>query len=373
MRLPFDVGSIEPMLAKAAKTVPRGGHGYLYEPKWDGFRCVLYRDGAEVELGSRGGKSLSRYFPELIAAVAAAGLPERCVLDGEIVVARGQRLDFDALTERIHPADSRVRLLAEQTPASFVAFDLLAVGDESLLRTPLRQRHERLGAELAGVLPPLFVTPSTEDPELAERWFDLFEGAGLDGVMAKPMDGAYEPGKRTMVKVKHERTADVVVGGYRVHNNGGVGSLMLGVYDDSDTLTYLGVASSFTAARRQELLAELKPYEAADGASHPWLDTEDEDSVGVADAASQARRPGTLNRWNSKKDLSFVPLRPELVCEVRYEHLQAGRFRHVAHFLRWRPDRDASSCRYRQLDEAVRFDLGDVFGDALGDDDATSG
>lgn len=348
MQLPV-MPPVEPMLAKSAASVPAGG--YLYEPKWDGFRCIVFRDGAELELGSRGGKSLTRYFPELVRDLADA-LPARCVLDGEIVIVTGQRLDFDRLSDRIHPAESRVTLLAEQTPASFVAFDLLALGDEDLTGLPFAERRDALVDLLPGRRDHVHVTRATDDPELARTWFEQFEGAGLDGVVAKPLDGSYRPGERAMVKVKHERTADVVVGGYRLHKSGPVvGSLMLGLYGADGVLNYVGGASAFTMARRAELVGELAPLLNAEGEEHPWVGGEEDGTH---------RRPGTLNRWNAGKDKSFVALRPELVCEVRYDQLQSDRFRHNARFVRWRPDRDASSCTYDQLDVPAAYDLGSV-------------
>lgn len=341
---------IEPMLAKSAAAVPTGG--YLYEPKWDGFRCLVFRDGPDIELGSRGGKSLTRYFPELVAWLDEA-LPPRCVLDGEIVVVHGSRLEFDRLTDRIHPAESRIRLLAKQTPATYVAFDLLAVDDENLMRRPLLERHEGL-TRLFAPHPHVRVSGATQDVELARTWFETFEGAGLDGVVAKPLDEVYRPGERTMVKIKHERTADVVVAGYRPHKSGPiVGSLMLGLYLEDGVLNYVGGASAFTMARRAALVDELAPLVVTDdGEQHPWLGEDD----------GAHRRPGTLNRWNAAKDRSFVPLRPERVCEVRYDQLQADRFRHNARFVRWRPDRDPESCGYDQLDVPTAYDLADVLG-----------
>jgi ATP-dependent DNA ligase len=338
---------IEPMLAKSAAAVPVGD--YLYEPKWDGFRCLVFRDGEEIELGSRGGKSLTRYFPELVASLAEA-LPPRCVLDGEIVVVQGSRLDFDRLTDRIHPAESRIRLLAGQTPATFVAFDLLALDDQDLMRRPLAARR----AALTGLFPPhphVRVSGASTDVELARTWFETFEGAGLDGVVAKPLDDRYRPGERAMVKIKHERTADVVVAGYRLHKSGPIlGSLMLGLYLADGVLNYVGGASAFTMARRAALVDELAPLRLSEGEEHPWLGEDD----------GAHRRPGALNRWNARKDRSFVPLRPERVCEVRYDQLQADRFRHNARFVRWRPDREPESCGYDQLDVPVDYDLADV-------------
>jgi ATP-dependent DNA ligase len=343
------------MLAKAAKELPPAG-AVLYEPKWDGFRCIVFRDGDEVELGSRNERPLTRYFPDVVRAVTAH-LPPRCVVDGEIVIVGSAGLDFDALLNRIHPAQSRVDLLAEQTPASFVAFDLLAIGDEDLREQPFLERRRRLVAALAGSEPPIHLTPATDDRDMAADWFRRFEGAGLDGVVAKPVGLSYRPGERVMVKVKHRRTADAVVAGYRWHKSGPiVGSLLLGLYAGDGRLQHIGVASAFTVKRRQELVDELAPL--AEGAldAHPW--------AGWAQAEEHAvqRLPGATSRWNAGRDLSFVLLRPELVAEVAYDQLQGDRLRHPAQFVRWRPDRDAISCTYEQLDTAVPEELASVFG-----------
>lgn len=353
MKLPV-MPPVEPMLAKSAAAIPVGE--YLYEPKWDGYRCIVFRDGPRFELGSRGGKSLNRYFPELIEALAEA-LPARCVLDGEIVVVAGGRLDFDRLADRIHPAESRVRLLAERTPASFVAFDLLALDDADFTGRPFAERRAALTdlftARSTARSRQVQVTRATDDPAVARRWFERFEGAGLDGVVAKPLGGRYTPGERTMVKVKHERTADVVVAGYRLHKSGPVvGSLMLGLYGADGVLNYVGGASAFTMARRRQLVDELAPLLLPEGEAHPWLGASDDE---------EHRRPGAQHRWNAGKDTSFVALRPELVCEVRYDQLQADRFRHNGQFVRWRPDREPQSCTYDQLDVPVPYDLADVF------------
>lgn len=337
------------MLAKSIPDVPEGN--YLYEPKWDGFRCVVFRDGDEVELGSRNEKSLTRYFPEVVAAVKQ-NLPERCVVDGEIVIAAGEGLNFVALLQRIHPADSRVQKLALETPASFIAFDLLALGDEDLTGRPQSQRRTALEGALKGAKPPVYLTPATQDPATAREWFSAFEGAGLDGVIAKPMSETYQPDKRVMHKIKHTRTADVVVAGYRLHKSGPVvGSLVLGLYDEADSLQHVGVAASFTMGRRKELIDELALY-VSDG-PHPW----------VGDVVPE-RNPNQAagSRWNNGKDLSFVPLRPELVAEVGYDAMEGTRFRHTAQFKHWRPDREAASCTYAQLERPVRFDLGSVLG-----------
>jgi ATP-dependent DNA ligase len=347
---------VKPMLAKAATTLPVGD-GIYYEPKWDGFRCVVFRDGDEVELGSRNERPLTRYFPEVVAAVKA-NLPEKCVVDGEIVVPRGDRLHFEDLLQRIHPAESRVTMLAEQTPASFVAFDLLALGDESLLETPFAERRARLESALSGIQPPIYLTAVTRDAETAQRWFDTFEGAGLDGVVAKTADLHYGPDQRLMTKIKHVRTADCVVAGFRWHKSGPiVGSLLLGLYNDDGDLQHIGVAASFPMARRAELVEELAPYRANALDGHPWQDWA---NAQVAEDGGEHRMPGAVSRWNAKKDLSWVPLRPELVVEIKYDQLEGRRLRHTGQFLRWRPDRDALSCTYDQLDVPVRYDLAEV-------------
>ncbi len=345
---------VAPMLAKSVKDVPVGD--YVYEPKWDGFRCIVFRDGDEVELGSRNERPLTRYFPELVSA-AREQLPPRCVIDGEVVIAGGDRLDFEALLQRIHPAKSRVDLLAKETPASFVAFDLLALDDRSLMRDSFAVRREGLAAAFADAGPPYHLTPATGDVDTARQWFEMFEGAGLDGVVAKPLGGTYEPDVRAMFKVKHERTADCVVAGFRWHKSGGViGSLMLGLYNDEGRLQHVGVSASFPMQRRRDLVEELAPYRIDELANHPWGEWAE------AQAHERDRLPGAQSRWNAKKDLSWVPLRPELVCEVAYDHMEGTRFRHTAQFRRWRPDRDPLSCRYDQLERPVRFDLADVLG-----------
>ena len=344
---------VAPMLAKSVKEIPDVGH---VEPKWDGFRTIVFRDGDDVELGSRNEKPMTRYFPELVESLRA-NLPERCVVDGEIVLVTGDRLDFDALQQRIHPAASRVKLLSEQTPVSFVAFDLLALGDEDLTGRPFAERRALLVEALADARPPVHVTPATGDLAEARRWFEQFEGAGLDGVVAKPLDGTYQPDKRAMFKIKHERTAECVVAGFRWHKSGDVvGSLLLGLWADDGHLQHVGVSASFPMARRRTLLDDLAPYRDVDLAEHPW--------GGWADQQAHAgqRLPGAVSRWNATKDLSFVPLRPELVVEVAYDHMEGDRFRHTAQFRRWRPDRDPRSCTYAQLDEPVRFDLAEILG-----------
>ncbi len=345
---------VKPMLAKSVAKIPPG---MQYEAKWDGFRAIVFRDGDEVELGSRTGKPLTRYFPELAEALRER-LPERCVVDGEIVIAREGHLDFDALTERIHPADSRVRTLAERTPASFVAFDLLALADESLLDVPLTDRRKLLVRALRDVTPPVHVAPATTDVEVARGWFEQYEGAGLDGVVAKPPDLRYRQDERAMFKIKHERTADVVVAGYRLHKSGPVvGSLLLGLYDAQGALQHVGVSAAFPMKRRAELVEELEPLRMEDVSDHPWAAWADEA------AHASARLPGAPSRWTGKKDLSWVPLRPERVAEVAYDHMENGqRFRHTARFRRWRPDRTPESCTYAQLEEPVRYDLAEILG-----------
>ncbi|MEO3742858.1 ATP-dependent DNA ligase [Plantactinospora sp. B5E13] len=365
MKLPINP-PVEPMLARSVPKMPTGD-GMTYEPKWDGFRCIVFRDGDEVELASRGGKTLTRYFPEVVAQ-ARAQLPTRCAVDGELVVIRrdgpdGQpRLDFELLSQRIHPAASRVNMLAETTPADFVAFDLLALDDEALLDEPYERRRARLVEALGAVVPPVHVTQTTTDLATARRWFEIFEGAGLDGLVAKPADIAYEPGKRLMFKVKHTRTADVVVAGFRWHKSGPVvGSLLLGLYDEAGVLHHVGVSASFTATRRKELLDELAPYRGDEvAATHPWVH---------GDHTSGQRIPGGPSRWSGAKSLEWEPLRPELVAEVGYDAMEGDRFRHTAQFVRWRPDRQPRSCGYDQLDRPIRFDVDQVL---RGDPTATT-
>ena len=344
---------VAPMLAKSVREIPLGP--LSYEPKWDGFRSIIFRDGDEVEIGSRNERPMTRYFPEVVAAVTA-NLPGRCVIDGEIIIpsSDGRRLDFEALLQRVHPADSRVRLLAEQTPAAFVAFDLLAVGDTDYTGRPFAERRAALAEALAGARAPVPLTPATTDAGLAGQWFSQFEGAGLDGVVAKPLDGPYQPDKRVMFKVKHERTADCVVAGYRPHKSGpdAIGSLLLGLYNDEGKLASVGVIGAFPMARRRELFAELQPLVTSFD-DHPWSWARQETGV-------RGPREAETSRWNAGKDLSFVPLRPERVVEVRYEHMEGTRFRHTAQFARWRPDRDPRSCGFGQLEEPVRFNLADV-------------
>ena len=361
MRLPFEP-PVEPMLAKASSGLPTDD-GWLFEPKWDGFRALVFRDGDELYIQSRDLKPLDRYFPEL-AEPLKANLPERCILDGEVVIAGDGALQFEALLLRIHPAASRVKMLAEESPASFVAWDLLALGDEDLRAVPQDERRTRLEQALAGAQAPIHLTPATRDRSLAADWFDRFEGAGLDGVVAKRLDGAYQPGKRAMLKIKHERTADCVVAGFRWHKNGPgthVGSLLLGLFDDEGNLHHVGVTSSFTWERRATLLEELEPLRANAIDGHPWGEWAEWASAGAADASGQ-RLPGATSRWNRGKDLSWEPLRAERVAEVAYDHLQGDRFRHGTTFRRWRPDKPPEACRYDQLETTAPFELARIFG-----------
>jgi ATP-dependent DNA ligase len=355
MTLPFPP-PLEPMLSSSADGLP-DGEGWLFEPKWDGFRTLVFRDGDELLLQSRDLKPMNRYFPELEEPLKAA-LPERCVLDGEIVIAGEGGLDFEALLLRIHPAASRVKLLAAQTPASFVAWDLLALGEEDLRQRPLSERRARLEGILgAGV----HLSPATRDRALAEDWFHRFEGAGLDGVMAKRLDSVYAAGERTMIKVKHSRTADCVVAGFRWHKNGPgtmVGSLLLGLYDDDGTLHNVGVTSAFTNVVRKQLVEELAPLRENAVENHPWKDWAEAQEE--ANAKGQ-RLPGASSRWNRGKDLSWVALRPERVVEVAYDHMQGTRFRHAARFVRWRPDKDPRDCRYEQLEVTPAYELSKIF------------
>jgi ATP-dependent DNA ligase len=340
-----------------AKPVPEIPAGQSYEPKWDGFRSVIFRDGDEVEIGSRNERPMTRYFPEVVEAVKA-NLPDRCVIDGEIIVAstQTQGLDFEALQQRIHPADSRVRLLAEQTPASFVAFDLLALDDTNYCGQPFAERRAALEKALEKAKAPVHLTPATRDLDTAHEWFKVFEGAGLDGLIAKPLTGTYQPDKRVMFKIKHERTADCVVAGYRTHKNDdrAIGSLLLGLYNDEGTLVSVGVVGSFPMARRRELYAELQPL-VTDFSDHPW-------NWAKQEMGFRTPRKSETSRWNAGKDLSFTPLRPERVVEVRYDYMEGVRFRHTTQFVRWRPDRQPRSCSYEQLEVPVRFDLADVLG-----------
>jgi ATP-dependent DNA ligase len=352
VRLPV-LPPVKPMLAKVIDAIPDGVE-LVFEPKWDGYRCIVFRDGDEVVLGSRNERPLTRYFPEVLEPLRRA-LPERCVVDGELVVVIDDRLDFDALGQRIHPAEVRIKQLAERTPASFVAFDLLAVGDEDLRGVPFVERRARLAQALAGAEAPVHLTPSTTDREQAGRWFVRFEGAGLDGLIVKPPDGAYVEDKRVQFKLKHVRSADVVVAGFRWHKDGkGVGSLLLGLHDDAGRLQHVGVAASFTAKRRAELVDELEPFTEGALADHPWADWAD------AEAHAAGRMPGAPSRWNARRDASWVPVRVERVCEVKYGTTTAGRFRGVTSFLRWRPDKVPAQCRFDQLDEPEPIGFGHV-------------
>ncbi len=355
MKLPV-MPPVAPMLAKPAKAIPTG---MQYEGKWDGFRAIIFRDGDEVVIGSRNEKPLTRYFPEIVAAVRDL-LPPRVVLDGEIVIVQNDRLDFDSLLNRIHPADSRVELLAEVSPARFIAFDILALDKEDLMAKPQAQRRAVLETVLAGVDGPVHLAPATDDLALAQRWFEQFEGAGLDGVVAKPLDEPYQPNKRVLVKVKHERTVDCVVAGYRLHKTSPVvGSLLLGLYDNKGKLQHVGVSASFTMAKRTELLKVLEPLkmEANEIVDHPWGAWAEES------AHENARLPGAQSRWSAGKTLNWEPIRPELVCEVGYDHMQGNRFRHTTQFKRWRPDRSPTSCTYEQLERPVMYNLEDVLSD----------
>ncbi len=345
------------MLAKRVADLPPASRRFLFEPKWDGFRCLVFRDGDELYIQSRDAKPLNRYFPELEASLRR-GLAERVVLDGEIVVAKGSELDFDALQLRLHPAASRVQLLSKEIPASVVFFDVLCIGDRDLTSAPFRQRRAALEALLANVAPPLYLTPATEDRALAADWFHRFEGAGLDGVMAKPIDGVYEPNKRVMLKVKHERECDCVVAGFRWHKNGrgeAVGSLLLGLYDAQRALQHVGVCASFKNEMRRELVSVLSPYREQALEGHPWA------SWARAHAGGGQRVPGGQSRWSQGKDLSWEPLRPELVVEVAYDHMQGTRFRHTAQFRRWRPDKPPRDCTFAQLEVVPPEELAAIF------------
>jgi ATP-dependent DNA ligase len=339
---------VKPMLAKSVPSVPAPGDiegGLLYEPKWDGFRAIVYRDGDEVEIGSRNEKPMTRYFPDVVEAVKSA-LPPRCVVDGEIVVPRDGRLDFESLQGRIHPADSRVRKLAVETPAQLIVFDLLALGDDSLMAAPFAERRAALERALTPT-DDVHLTPATRDDAVAREWFVQFEGAGLDGVVAKPLRLPYSPDKRVMLKIKHERTADCVLAGFRWHKSGPiVGSLILGLYDDGH-LRHVGVAASFPMKRRAELVEELAPLRVDAEKDHPWL----KGDLGPG---------GTPNRWNSGKDMSFEPLRPERVIEVGYDQMEGSRLRHTAQFRRWRDDREPESCTFAQLERPLTYALHDV-------------
>ena len=350
---------IEPMLAKLATELPDGGT-FLYEPKWDGFRAIVFRSATDVFIQSRDLRPLDRYFPDLHDACLAR-LPQGSVLDGEIVIATSRGLDFDALQLRLHPAASRVSKLAKETPAAFVAFDALAVDGEDLRARPQSERRARLERVMAGIEPPIYLTPMTRDLTLATEWLSQFEGAGLDGVMAKPVDAEYQPGKRAMIKVKHVRTADCVVAGFRWHKAGKntlVGSLLLGLYDDANRLQHVGVTSSFTMARRAELALALAPLREGALEGHPWREWADAEAIGTG------RMPGGQSRWSAGKDLSWEPLRIERVCEVKYDHMQGSRFRHAAVFQRWRPDKRPGDCGFDQLEVTAPYELSKVFGAA---------
>lgn len=355
--LPFQP-PLAPMLAKLSHALPDGAQ-WLFEPKWDGFRAIVWKSGDELLIQSRDLKPLGRYFPELEVTLRA-GLPDRCVLDGEIVIATNGRLDFDALLQRIHPAASRVAMLAEQSPSAYVAWDLLALGDEDLRELPQATRRERLVAALAAVAPPIHVTPATRDRAVASDWFSRFEGAGLDGVMAKDEALAYVPDKRAMLKIKHQRTAECVVAGFRWYKGGKdtlVGSFLLGLYDADGTLHHVGVCSAFKRDERAALVERLAPYREGAREAHPWREW----ASWQAQESTQ-RVPGGTSRWNRGKDLSWEPLRLELVAEVSYDHMQGTRFRHATHFQRWRPDKPASDCRYDQLEESAPVEIAKIFG-----------
>lgn len=363
MQLPVNP-PVLPMLAKRVGALPAPAAGWVFEPKWDGFRALVFRDGDELLIQSRDEKSLDRYFPELIAPLRAA-LPPRCVLDGELVLASGGALDFDRLQQRIHPAASRVRMLAAETPASIVFFDLLCEGDVDLTRAPFHARRARLEAMLATAAPPIHLTPATGDASVAADWFRRFEGAGLDGVMAKSANGLYEPNQRVMLKIKHERDCDCVVAGFRWHKQGegtAIGSLLLGLHDASGELQHVGVAASFTAERRRALVTHLAPYREGALTNHPWRAWADPGGEVAVDAGEAPRRmPGGKSRWSQGKDLSWQPLRPELVVEVAYDHMQGTRFRHVAQFRRWRTDKPPADCTYAQLEVVPPQELAEIF------------
>jgi ATP-dependent DNA ligase len=350
---------VKPMLAKSVASIPTGE--YAYEPKWDGFRSIVFRDRDEVEIGSRNERPMTRYFPEVVEAITT-NLPDRCVVDGEIVVPDpgGKRLEFETLQQRIHPADSRVKLLAVQAPAHFVAFDLLALEDRNLTKEPFAERRRLLEDALAKASSPIHVTPATTDRDVALEWFEEFEGAGLDGVIAKPLDVTYQPDKRVMFKIKHERTADCVVAGYRVHKTDAhaIGSLLLGLYDEGGDLANIGVIGAFPMAKRKKLFEELQPL-VTPFEGHPW-------NWGQEEMGTRTPRHSEFSRWSAGKDLTFVPLRPERVVEVKYDHMEGERLRHTAQFVRWRPDRDPRSCTYDQLEEPVTYDLAEILGSGSG-------
>ncbi len=346
------------MLAKRVGELPDAGD-FLFEPKWDGFRALIFRDGDEILIQSRDGKPLNRYFPELVEPLQA-GLPDRCVLDGEVVIVQEAGLDFDALQLRLHPAASRVKKLSQEIPASIVFFDLLSEGDRDLRGEPFQKRRLELESLLGSAAPPLHLTPATRDAAVAADWFRRFEGAGLDGVMAKPVDGVYEPNKRVMLKVKHERDCDCVVAGFRWYKQGEqsqIGSLLLGLFDDAGALQHVGVCASFTAEKRRELVEHLAPYRKDALVNHPWRLWAEAQGAGP-----EQRMPGGQSRWSQGKDLSWEPLRPELVVEVTYEHMQGARFRHMSHFRRWRTDKRPEDCTYAQLEVVPPQELQAIFG-----------
>jgi ATP-dependent DNA ligase len=347
------------MLAKRVDELP-AGDDWVFEPKWDGFRALVFRDGDEILIQSRDEKPLNRYFPELLEPLHSA-LPARCVLDGEIVIVRGDSLDFDSLQLRLHPAASRVKLLSGQIPASFVFFDLLCNGDHDLRGERFQNRRRELESLTSSVPPPIHLTPATADRSVAADWFRRFEGAGLDGVIAKSISGTYEPNKRVMLKVKHERDCDCVVAGFRWHKKGDrtlVGSLLLGLFDEAGSLQHVGVCASFTAAKRLELVEFLKPYREDALAAHPWKGWADPDPTS---GEAPSRMPGGQSRWSQGKDLSWEPVRPELVVEVAYDHMQGSRFRHTAQFRRWRTDKNPSDCTYAQLEVVPPQELAAIF------------
>jgi ATP-dependent DNA ligase len=357
MQLPVNP-PIQPMLAKRVSELPLVGE-WIFEPKWDGFRALVFRDGDEILIQSRDAKSLNRYFPELLE-VLRAQLPDRCVFDGEIVLARNGGLDFEALQLRIHPAASRVKLLSQEIPASIVLFDVLCEGDRDLRSLAFQERRTKLESLLSLATPPIHVTPATNDLSKATDWFRRFEGAGLDGVVAKPISGTYEPNKRVMLKVKHERDCDCVVAGFRWHKKGdtAVGSLLLGLFDNSNALQHVGVCASFTDSVRRELVEYLAPYRQDALVGHPWKHWAEYEAT---NSEGEHRRPGAQSRWSQGKDMSWEPLRPELVVEVAYDHMQGSRFRHTAQFRRWRTDKQPSDCTYAQLEVVPPQELAEIF------------
>jgi ATP-dependent DNA ligase len=354
MKLPFQP-PIEPMLAKLTGKMPEGDT-FIFEPKWDGFRALVFRDGDDVQIQSRDLKPLQRYFPELAKPLRDT-LPERCVFDGEIVIAQDGRLAFEALLQRIHPAASRIKMLSEQWPASYVAFDMLALGDEDLRSRPQKERRAHLEKALAAAEPPIYMTPATRDRATAQDWFMRFEGAGLDGVVAKDESLVYSPGKRTMIKIKHERTVDCVVAGFRWYKGGKdelIGSLLLGLYDTDGHLQHVGICASFNRERRKELCTELAPLRVNAKEGHPWAKWAEDEGMD--------RKPGMKSRWSKGKDLSWEPLRLERIAEVSFDHMQGRRFRHATHFKRWRPDKPVQDCTYAQLEVTPPYEVAKIFG-----------